>query len=58
MKLASCIISASGKWEDGEPAKEAYSAECIEAVTSRLSGHTSDNGKIKDEIFLLKNLKK
>jgi len=50
VKLASCIISASGKWEDGEPAKEAYSAECIEAVTSRLSGHTSNNGKIKDGV--------
>ena len=50
VKLASCIISASGKWKDGEPAKEAYSAECIEAVTSRLSGHTSDNGKIKNGV--------
>ncbi len=50
LKLAACIISASGKWEDGEPAKEAFSTECIEAVTSRLSGHTSDNGKIKNGV--------
>lgn len=50
LKLASCIISASGKWEDGIPAKEAFSEECIELVTKRLSEHTSDNGKIKDGV--------
>jgi len=50
LKLAACIISASGEWKEGKPAKEAFSVGCIEAVTSRLYAHTSDNGKIKDGV--------
>ena len=50
LKIASCIISASGKWKESIPAKKAYSEECIDKVTRRLANHNSENGKIKDGV--------